>query len=144
MTSSSDVASPEVANIILQRQSEALNDAHTWLQAFLRDKSLSTKLCHDLELITEELLVNSLQHGLESTRGITLKAWIDRNYIYLEFNDHGPPFNPLDSDTPDITADLAVRQAGGLGIHVVKQLADQIEYHYQAEINCLRLRKALE
>ena len=137
-------ASPDVASIILQRQSEALHEAHTWLQAFMRDKSFSAKLCHDLELIIEELLVNSLQHGFESARGITISAWSDSSYICLEIKEHGPPFNPLDSDPPDITADLAVRQAGGLGIHLVKQLADQIDYHYQAGVNCLRLSKALE
>ena len=49
--------------------------------------------------------------------------------VSVSFIDNGKPFNPLtDSEAPDIGAGLDERKIGGLGIHIVKEMMDSVEY----------------
>ena len=48
----------------------------------------------------------------------------------LSFADSGVRFNPLAKENPDVTASFKDRKVGGLGIYMVKQMADSTHYHY--------------
>ena len=134
---------PDAACITIRGCAGALSQVHDWLQDFMRDQSFGTKLCHDLTLITEELLMNSVRHGVVKAKQVTIHVWLDGAEVWLEFQDQGAAFNPLDVATPDLSADLTTRRIGGLGIHLIKQLADHVCYRYQDGVNYLRIGKAL-
>ena len=46
----------------------------------------------------------------------------------LVFSDEGTPFNPLTQPSPDVTAAAEDRAIGGLGIFMVKQMAESVDY----------------
>jgi sigma-B regulation protein RsbU (phosphoserine phosphatase) len=58
--------------------------------------------------------------------------------------DDGVPFNPFQSDTPDLGGTLADRQVGGLGIHIVRQLMDDVFYKRGVNRNTVTLIKNLQ
>jgi sigma-B regulation protein RsbU (phosphoserine phosphatase) len=60
--------------------------------------------------------------------------------IALVFSDDGKPFDPLARDAPDLSADAAGRAIGGLGIHIVRELADAAHYSYRDGRNVLEIR----
>lgn len=53
---------------------------------------------------------------------------IKNNLIRLCFEDNGIPFNPLSHKKPDIAAKAENRKAGGLGIFLITQQMDQLNY----------------
>ena len=59
--------------------------------------------------------------------------------ITLSFRDDGAPFDPLAHPSPDLEADLEDRDIGGLGVHLVRTLADEITYVREARHNLLRV-----
>ena len=63
--------------------------------------------------------------------------------IVISFADHGNPFNPLEKADPDLNQPPAERPIGGLGIFLVKQLMDKVEYSYQDQQNVLTITKFL-
>jgi anti-sigma regulatory factor (Ser/Thr protein kinase) len=87
-----------------------------------------------LKLILEEVLLNIGQHAYSSEPGpILIDASPARNndmrLLTLAITDWGPPFNPLaDSPVPNLDADLDERPIGGLGIHLVCQMASSVSY----------------
>lgn len=57
----------------------------------------------------------------------------------LTFRDCGIPYNPLEHRMPDIRLSAEERPVGGLGIHIVKESMDTVEYRYEKEENVLKV-----
>ena len=75
---------------------------------------------------------------------IRLTANADGTELSLAFSDRGIPFDPLAVKPPDTSAPLADRKIGGLGIHVVRKLMDQLVYRRAEDgRNILTLTKRL-
>jgi serine/threonine-protein kinase RsbW len=55
--------------------------------------------------------------------------------------DDGKPFDPLAAPAPDLTS--AQRELGGVGLHFVRNLMDEVTYTRRDGINRLRLTKRL-
>ena len=58
--------------------------------------------------------------------------------------DHGFAFNPLaEAPEVDITSDAEKRQIGGLGIFLIRQMMDKLEYERVGEQNVLTMIKKI-
>ena len=63
--------------------------------------------------------------------------------LIFTISDSGIPFDPTAKADADITLSAEERAIGGLGIHLVRQLMDQITYERIDEKNILTLIKKL-
>lgn len=106
-----------------------------------RKDEVSPKTLMHVDLVIEELVVNIVTHGFkDQTKGaIYVESRSDGSRLYIRISDNGIPFNPLESDPPDIEAAITEREPGGLGIFMVKQVAEQIDYTRQPDRNRLDL-----
>ena len=99
----------------------------------------------ELELVVEEVVVNICQYAYVDGKGemelCCTKA--DSQHLLLEFIDNGRPFNILTLPSPDLTVDLDQRQVGGLGIPLVRAMADTATYRREGNRNILRLSMQL-
>ncbi|HEU5408644.1 MAG TPA: anti-sigma factor antagonist, partial [Nitrospira sp.] len=59
----------------------------------------------------------------------------------LTIKDDGIPFNPLTVATPDLSRLLHEREIGGLGIHLVRSMFDEVTYHRNVGHNVLTVKK---
>jgi phosphoserine phosphatase RsbU/P len=103
------------------------------LGEILQTESLIVELIEDVQLITEEVLVNIIQHGYENSddQSINLRVQISTETISVSFEDHGKPFNPLvEIDLPDTSVEPDEITVGGLGLCLIRELSDRIEYDY--------------
>jgi anti-sigma regulatory factor (Ser/Thr protein kinase) len=66
-------------------------------------------------------------------------SWKDPD-IEIEIKDDGRPFNPLEAPPPDMGKPLAAKQVGGLGIHLVREMMDELEYRRENDKNLLILK----
>lgn len=99
-----------------------------------------------IRLSVEEVVENVVNYAYQGKAGwleaiTSLDA--DSAYLTIIIKDAGIPFNPLDSEDPDITLSAEDRQIGGLGIFLCKQLMDKMEYAYQDGCNVLTMSKRL-
>lgn len=78
------------------------------------------------------------QHVIEVTAGLAPDGTVTVTFV-----DDGMPFDPLAAASPDLDADLEERAIGGLGIHLVRELMDEVRYAREGEINRLTLVKQL-
>ncbi len=103
----------------------------------------SPVLVHQIDLAIEELGNNIVRHGLDGGPGeIEITLTSDDDSITLEMVDDGRPFNPLkDAPKPDVEAALEDRPIGGLGIHLVLTMMDEMHYRRENERNHLTLLK---
>jgi anti-sigma regulatory factor (Ser/Thr protein kinase) len=100
----------------------------------------------ELELVIEEILVNIARYGyLESASGeAELACAVESAHrLRVVVSDQGRPFNPLASKAPDLSQSLAERQVGGLGIFLVKSLAEELDYERDGDRNVLKFTFAI-
>jgi len=94
-----------------------------------------------IELTTEEALVNVIQHAYPETAGnVSIDCQVDRySRFIVEITDDGIPFDGLGFPDPDLDADLTSRKTGGLGVFLIKKMADHCRYRREGERNILTL-----
>jgi serine/threonine-protein kinase RsbW len=68
---------------------------------------------------------------------------LNGNTLILNIEDNGLPFNPLMKKDSELPADINNAKIGGLGIHIVKKLMDDIRYERKGGKNKLTLRKVI-
>lgn len=111
---------------------------------FLADQGCDGNLSSKLEIALEEIFTNVASYAYEKEGGeLSLNCFVERGTgcLVLQFRDRGKPFNPMDRPDPDLELPLEQRPVGGLGIYMVKQFVDEVEYEYQDGFNILTLKK---
>ena len=67
----------------------------------------------------------------------------DGKWITITITDSGIPFDPTKKEEVDITLPADQRPIGGLGIYLVRNIMDTVEYQNINNQNILILRKEL-
>jgi serine/threonine-protein kinase RsbW/sigma-B regulation protein RsbU (phosphoserine phosphatase) len=116
--------------------------------AFAEAHAVPAAIRRSLNVALDELLQNAIVHGLAGRPGgdgaVTIAVELLPDRLTLTLTDDGQPFNPLDTAVPDTARPVAERPVGGLGIHLVRQLMDEVHYHRQGGRNVVVLVKRLE
>jgi len=99
------------------------------------------KRIQEIELVLEEALVNVMEYAYPGQSGMLTLLAINEapQRLVLEIRDQGELFNPLAREDPDVRLELRERPVGGLGIFLMKQLADGLSWQRKGSENCLTL-----
>ncbi len=102
-----------------------------------------SELVFQVNLTLEELGLNIMNHGHpDGIHEIEIVLNSDPQTLTIEIIDDGRPFDPLkDAPAPDLTGSIEDRPIGGLGIHLVKSIMDEIHYQREEGKNRLKLVK---
>lgn len=120
-----------------------VSGAATALECFAKRHGASAAAIHDLQVALDEVLGNVIAHGYGgSGQGdivIRLQRRPDAFVVVVE--DEGIAFDPLRAPFPDLASPLEERRVGGLGVHFVRSLMDEVSYTRTGTKNRLRLVK---
>jgi anti-sigma regulatory factor (Ser/Thr protein kinase) len=85
--------------------------------------------------------VNSIRHGgcEDVAEAACISLQFQGREVRVIYSDRGAPFNPTAAPEPDLSASLADRPAGGLGVHLVRQIMSGIEYRREPDRNILTM-----
>jgi serine/threonine-protein kinase RsbW len=105
-----------------------------------RDLAFSVNLC------LEELITNTILHGLKGAtdRFIHVKISISNEWLEILLKDDAPRYDPfMQAPKPNLDLDINERPIGGLGVHLVKTLMNDVHAYYEGTGNLFVLYKAL-
>lgn len=91
------------------------------------------KTGYTVKVVADEIFSNIVYYSGANTAELLFRNDADR--ITLVFRDDGMPYNPLERKEPDITAGIEEREIGGLGLFMVKKLAEDVCYEYAQSKN---------
>jgi anti-sigma regulatory factor (Ser/Thr protein kinase) len=99
-----------------------------------------------IKLVLDEMLSNTLTHGFDDEREHELEVRIEVSETRIEVTliDDGVPFDPFGHATPDTGLPVEEREIGGLGIHLVRGVMDEVSYLRENDRNVIVLSKDLE
>lgn len=96
---------------------------------------------NELDLIIEELFLNIAIHACPGKPVRVACSVKEPGTAEVEFTYGGPAFDPTtDAPEPDLTAPLADRPIGGLGVFLVRQMAESLDFECDDGINHLTAR----
>jgi len=98
-----------------------------------------------INLAMEEAVVNVMDYAYPDGKpgDVAIQAVTDNGFLVFTITDSGIPFDPTKSGEVDTTLSAEERRIGGLGIHLVRQLMDVVEYERREGRNILTLRKKM-
>ena len=98
------------------------------------------------ELAVDEACTNVIEHAYEGRPGhwVDITITVDPTRFTVRICDDGKPFDLTSYTEPDVPALTQQRQGGGLGVHIIRRLMDQVEYRKRDGRNeiCLVMYRA--
>lgn len=111
---------------------------------FSREQDWPPDIEFQVDLVLEELVLNVVHHGSsDGEEGeIRIELLSDDDEVVIQIIDDGRPFDPLtDAPEPDTESGIEDRAVGGLGIHLVRTMMDEVTYRREEDKNHMRLVK---
>ena len=100
-----------------------------------------------LQLALEEAITNTIDYGLPvgGVYEIDVHATVENGVVEVSVEDDGMAYDPV-SDTPkfDPGQSMEERRIGGIGVHLVRSLMDEVDYLRVGDRNRLTVRKRME
>ena len=119
-----------------------LDRLFAFVTGFCRRNGVSDATMGRLLLVTEELVVNTIEHGYGGRRDgqIAISLFRDDGPVEMTLKDDAIPFDPfLGTGMPDLDLPLNERPIGGLGLFLVLRSVDSAEYHNRDNCNFIHV-----
>ena len=114
----------------------------SWAEKCWLDSGFPVARMSEMLVALEEVYANVCSHGYAGAPG-PVKFQCCRgqdNSIIYTIKDWSVPFDVAKADAPDIKSGLSDRKIGGLGVLLIKEMADEIEWSYEDHSNTLSLK----
>jgi len=108
------------------------------VDARLAGWGLDSEAINDARLVTEELGVNLIEYGRapgHEAPPMELSMSLQDGSLQMQFRDQGVAFDPWAQPEPDLDEDLLERPVGGLGLHLVRNIATSVSYRREGNAN---------
>lgn len=129
--------------LTLPSQISALGTLEQAIEKFAGEQDWPPQLLFQMQLAVEELASNVIRHGFGED-GHEFDVWLRSSpeSVTIEIVDAAQPYNPLtQAPAPDVEASLDERQIGGLGVLLVRDVADDMQYSREGGKNRLVIVK---
>ena len=89
--------------------------------------------------------MNVISYGGDGTHKLNISMHLSQqdDLVSMEISDDGIPYDPLTAPPPDLESELDDRPIGGLGVFLVRELMDSVEYRHEYGRNHLAVKKKL-
>ncbi len=117
-----------------------LND---FIGSIAQKLGLNSMMTSQVQLAVEEAVVNVMNYAYSDGKQgfVTVKAMSDGHELRLVVIDSGVAFDPTNKEKPDVSLSVEERPIGGLGIFLVRELMDSINYERTDGRNILTMMK---
>jgi len=107
-------------------------------------KNCSIKTQNQIKIAIDEIFSNIVRYAYSPEVGnVVVRIATTDEAIVIEFEDNGIPYNPLTQEAPNVSLSIDEREPGGLGIFLVKNIMDTVEYRYINNTNIFIIKKYL-
>ncbi|MBR0077254.1 MAG: SpoIIE family protein phosphatase [Bacteroidales bacterium] len=130
-------------HLILHNDIQQIPQLADFMETIAEEKHLNQNDTMSLNLALEEAVTNVILYAYpDGSDGLVdIEAVLREHSIEFTITDSGFPFDPTAAPEADITLLADERSIGGLGIHLVRQIMDEVRYQRRDNKNVLTLIK---
>ena len=132
-----------VLKISLANELPEIVGAAVKIDAFCEANEVSQDVAYAANLSIDEILTNTISYGYDDgqTHRIEITVRLEAEALVVVIVDDIPAFDLTAAPEPDIGASLDEREVGGLGLFLVHQMMDKVEYERVDGRNVVTLSK---
>ena len=138
---------PQVSELRLEAKDENLPQVLAFVDAQLEGIDCPRRTRMQIDMAVEELFINIAHYAYAPENGpVTVRVETEREpgSAAVTFLDSGIPYDPLAKPDPNVRASAEERPIGGLGVYMVKQSMDSLDYRYRDGMNIFTIRKQID
>jgi sigma-B regulation protein RsbU (phosphoserine phosphatase) len=138
-----DVDVADSFDLTVPNRLPSIDTVNERFNGFASDVGLPDEIRRRVNMVFDELLNNIISYAFDDAaeHGIEVRVRLEQRRLVIEILDDGRPFNPFSQETPDTTLPLESRRIGGLGIHLVQNVMDDVSYERRIDKNLVKLVK---
>ena len=114
-----------------KRHLDSLAPLYEFSETIMAEKNLPDGVRFPVHLAMEELFVNMVHYNPTVTTDIEVTVTVDDKVTVSLVDNGGAEFDVTVKRDVDTESSLEERKPGGLGVHLVQNLVDSLEYEYQ-------------
>jgi anti-sigma regulatory factor (Ser/Thr protein kinase) len=123
-----------------ERSFDSIPEIFAWTAETFSRKAIDIRLLPTVDLALEELFTNMVKYSTTTTSPVQVEIIPIHNGVEVTLTDYDvEPFDVTKAPDVDITLPIEERDPGGLGLHLIRQLLDSIEYEYTKEVRRSRI-----
>jgi anti-sigma regulatory factor (Ser/Thr protein kinase) len=109
---------------------------------FLEANSVPPRAAYAVQLVLEELITNIISYAHDdcAVHNIGVRVALEPEHALVEVEDDGRPFDPSTVPDADVRGPIQDRSIGGLGLHLVRQMSNGMDYSRAGGKNRLQVR----
>jgi serine/threonine-protein kinase RsbW len=108
---------------------ENLSVVRDFVRSAARQQAADAGAVADMVLAVDEAATNIIVHGYAGCGGsIEVSVEHTADALTVQLRDQADPFDPRCVPAPNLSVPLEQRQPGGLGVHLMRQLVDEVRY----------------
>ena len=132
--------------LVIKNDISEISKLATFIEELSEELNLTPELNFNLNLVLEEAVSNVIlyAYGKEVQKEIALLANMSNNNLIFVLTDSGKEFDPTKVPDADVTLSAEEREIGGLGIFLIRQIMDMVEYQRIDGKNVLTMQKQLD
>ena len=134
-----------VLEIALANELREIVAAAAKIDAFCEEQELAPEIAYAVNLSIDEILTNTISYGYDDDEPhrIEIIVRLEADSLVVVIVDDSAPFDLSATPEADIEATLEDREVGGLGLFLVHQMMDKVEYERVDGCNVVTLTKSM-
>jgi sigma-B regulation protein RsbU (phosphoserine phosphatase) len=136
---------PRVLSVVVTNELREISRLGQLVDRFGREHHLAADDTNDINLMLDEIVGNVIKHGFDDslTHEIHIGVTLDKDLATVRVEDEGKLFNPLDAPEPDLDLPIEERPVGGLGVFIVRSIAESLDYRREGGRNIVTMKKRI-
>lgn len=128
-----------------KRDISSLQNIFAFVEQFVSSHDIASSIAYPVQLAIEELFTNILKYQSDGKSDVVVALEKSDTKLVIQLLDFdSEPFDLTESEDVNTHEYIQQKQPGGLGIHLVKQMVDSIDYQYNNRTTTITLTKHLE
>ena len=124
------------------RSIDSIADVYDFTENVLVSGNIGEALRFPVHLAMEELFVNMVNYYPDNDNAIQLDVDAENGVVTVTMTDFDvDPFDVTQSRNVDIDAPLDQRTPGGLGLHLIQSMVDNLQYDWEDRRSTIRFSK---
>jgi phosphoserine phosphatase RsbU/P len=130
-----------VKEMKIEAKTENLDEVINFIAVELEKVGYPSDKKNEICIAVEEIFLNIAGYAYKPDNGNVDISISTKEKTMIRFEDTGRPYNPLEQPSPDLEKPLNEREIGGLGVYMVRNIMDNVEYSYIKNKNILVITK---
>jgi len=139
-------AQAKLLKITIPGRLEEIDTVKNSFADFASQVEIDNSVSRKIKMAFDELLNNTISYGYKDDNEHFIEVGVEllEGRLRITIEDDAIPFNPLSKETPNTSLGMEDREIGGLGIHLVRKMMDEVTYKRGIDKNLITLIKYLD